>query len=94
LISNGVGGHLLIPQDTRCHFLSPPYCTQIWPSYRISQTPFQKNFRVDHSSRTVGHLPLPRFLYRVYVLIAVALGEYWVIDRPADPKGKLQLTVL
>src|SRR5258708_22857112 len=32
-VSNGVGGHLLIPQDTRCHFLSSPYCTQIWPSY-------------------------------------------------------------
>src|SRR5258708_39418488 len=29
LISNGVGGHLLIPQGTRCHFLSSPYCTQI-----------------------------------------------------------------
>src|SRR6185295_6379431 len=24
-----VGGHLLIPQGTVCHFLSSPYCTQI-----------------------------------------------------------------
>ena len=30
LISNGVGGHLLIPQDTICHLLSSPYCPQIW----------------------------------------------------------------
>jgi hypothetical protein len=36
---------------------------------------------------------LPRFLYSVYVLIALALGEYRVVDRSADPKGKLQLTV-
>jgi hypothetical protein len=28
-VSNGVGGHLLIPQGTECHFLSSPYCTQI-----------------------------------------------------------------
>src|SRR4029077_6548573 len=36
---------------------------------------------------------LPGFLYRVYVLIALALGKYRVIDRSADPKWKLQLTV-
>jgi len=42
---------------------------------------------------SVGHRPLARFLYRVYVLIAFALGEYRVIDRSGDPKGKLQLTV-
>jgi hypothetical protein len=29
LISNGVGGHLLIPQGTVCQLLSSPYCTQI-----------------------------------------------------------------
>jgi len=27
LISNGVGGHLLMPQGAVCHFLSSPYCT-------------------------------------------------------------------
>jgi transposase len=27
LLSNGVGGHLLVPQGTGCHFLSSPYCT-------------------------------------------------------------------
>ena len=47
----------------------------------------------DHSSGTVRHVPSPRFLYSVYVLIALALGEYRVIDRSADPKGKLQLAV-
>jgi hypothetical protein len=36
------------------------------------------------------HSPI---LYSVYVLIALALGEYGAIDRSADPKGKLQLTV-
>ena len=44
--------------------------------------------------RTVGHLPSPRFLYSVNVLIALSLGEYRVIDRSDDPKRKLQLTVL
>src|SRR5258706_2756331 len=39
------------------------------------------------------HLPSPRFLYGVYVLIAIAFGKYRVIDRTADSKGKLQLTV-
>jgi hypothetical protein len=29
----------------------------------------------------------------VYVLVTLALGEYGAIDRSADPKGKLQLTV-
>src|SRR6267142_5703049 len=33
LISNGVGGHLLIPPGTGCHFLSSPYCTQIESTY-------------------------------------------------------------
>jgi len=33
------------------------------------------------------------FLYSVYVLIVLALGEWRVIDRSADPKGKLQFTV-
>ena len=28
LISNGFGGHTLIPQETVCHFLSSPHCTQ------------------------------------------------------------------
>jgi hypothetical protein len=32
-------------------------------------------------------------LHGVYVLIALALGECRTIDRSADPKGKLQLTV-
>src|SRR5712664_1773168 len=27
--ANGVGGHLLIPHGTGCHFLSSPYCTRI-----------------------------------------------------------------
>jgi hypothetical protein len=35
----------------------------------------------------------PMILYSVYVLIALALGECGAIDRSADPKGKLQLTV-
>jgi len=30
LISNGVGGHLLIPEDTARQLLSSPYCPQIW----------------------------------------------------------------
>src|SRR5882762_2059348 len=38
------------------------------------------------------HLPSPRFLYGVYVLIAIAFGKYRVIYRTADSKGKLQLT--
>ena len=33
-------------------------------------------------------------LRSVYVLIALALGEYGAIDRSADPKRKLQLAVL
>jgi hypothetical protein len=33
LLSNGVGGHPLIPRGTGCHFLLSPYCTQIWPDY-------------------------------------------------------------
>ncbi len=37
---------------------------------------------------------LPRFLDSVYVLITFPLGKYRAIDRSADPKGKLQLTVL
>jgi hypothetical protein len=36
---------------------------------------------------------LPRFLCSVYVFIAFPLGKYWAIDRSADSKGKLQLTV-
>lgn len=39
------------------------------------------------------HLPSPMLLWSVYVLIALALGEYRVIDRSADAKWKLQLTV-
>lgn len=39
------------------------------------------------------HLPSLRFLYSVYVLIAFPLGKYRVVDRTADAKGKLQLTV-
>jgi hypothetical protein len=37
--------------------------------------------------------PSPRFLDSVYVLIALPLGEQWIIDRTADAKGKLQLAV-
>src|SRR5216684_3339905 len=43
-VSNGVGGHFLIPQGTGCHFLSSPYCTQIsdqwsgrWESNPVNQ---------------------------------------------------------
>jgi hypothetical protein len=32
-------------------------------------------------------------LHGVYVLIALALGEYGAIDRSADPKWKLQFAV-
>jgi hypothetical protein len=35
----------------------------------------------------------PMILHGVYVLIALALGEYWAIDRSTDPKWKLQFTV-
>jgi hypothetical protein len=35
----------------------------------------------------------PMILCSVYVLIALALGEYGAIDRSADPKGKLQLAI-
>ena len=41
----------------------------------------------------LSHLPLPTLLYSVYVLVALTLGKYGAIDRSADPKGKLQLTV-
>jgi hypothetical protein len=33
------------------------------------------------------------FLCSIYVLIALTLGKYGAIDRSADPKGELQLTV-
>jgi hypothetical protein len=33
------------------------------------------------------------FLYSIYVLFTFPLEEYRAIDRSADPKGKLQLTV-
>ena len=66
----------------------------------ISRVPWSRperhsssSFRIDHSSATAGQLPLTRFLYSVYVLIAFALREYRVIDRSDDPKGKLQLAV-
>ena len=39
----------MIPQGTRRHSLSSPYCIQIWPSYRISQTPYQNNCRFADS---------------------------------------------
>ena len=39
------------------------------------------------------HLSSPMFLCSVHVLIALTLGKYGAIDRSADPKGKLQLTV-
>ncbi len=52
------------------------------------------NFQMaGHSSGTDGRMASMRFLPGVYVFIALALGEYRAIDRPADPKGKLQLTV-
>ena len=38
-------------------------------------------------------LPSPRFLYSVYVLITLPLGEDWAIDRTPDSEGKLQPTV-
>jgi hypothetical protein len=38
-------------------------------------------------------LPSPMLLRSVYVLIALPLGEYRVIDRSADAKWKLQLAV-
>jgi hypothetical protein len=37
--------------------------------------------------------PPPELSCGVYVLIALALGKYWAIDRSADAKGKLQLTL-
>ena len=40
-----------------------------------------------------GYLPSAMFLHSVDVLIALTLGKYGAIDRSADPKGKLQLTV-
>jgi hypothetical protein len=39
LISNGVGGHLLILYGTVRHFLSSPYCTQILVSLRKLRHP-------------------------------------------------------
>jgi hypothetical protein len=33
-------------------------------------------------------------LYSVYVLVTLALGKHGAINRSADPKGKLQLTIL
>jgi hypothetical protein len=43
---------------------------------------------------TIPSRPLsPMILYSVYVLIALALGKYGAINRSADPKRKLQLTV-
>jgi hypothetical protein len=35
----------------------------------------------------------PIFLYSVHVLVTFALGKHRAIDRSADPKGKLQLTI-
>ena len=32
-------------------------------------------------------------LWSVYVLVTLALGKHWAIDRFADSKGKLQLTI-
>jgi len=53
--------------------------------------------RVSVEARRQGSETLPSpsaiFLYSVYVLIALSLGEYGAIDGSADPKGKLQLTV-
>ena len=51
-------------------------------------TPPESGTLLDQAPRQ-----LPGFLYRVYVLIAFPLGEYRVIDRTADAKGKLQLAV-
>jgi hypothetical protein len=31
--------------------------------------------------------------YGVNILVTFALGKHWAIDRSADPKGKLQLTI-
>src|ERR1700758_972105 len=45
LKSNGVGGHLLIPQGTACHLLSSPYCTQILAGLLNFSHSFQHNFR-------------------------------------------------
>jgi hypothetical protein len=41
----------------------------------------------------LSRLPSSRFLGSVHVLIALSLGKYGTIDRSANPKGKLQLTV-
>jgi hypothetical protein len=35
----------------------------------------------------------PMILRSVYVLVTLALGKHWAIDRSADPKGKLQFTI-
>ncbi len=35
----------------------------------------------------------PMILRSVYVLVTLPLGKHWAIDRSADPKGKLQLTI-
>ena len=32
-------------------------------------------------------------LWSVYVLVTLPLGKHWAIDRSANPKGKLQLTI-
>jgi len=32
-------------------------------------------------------------LRSVHVLVTLALGKHWAIDRSADPKGKLQLAI-
>ena len=53
----------------------------------------EKVFGARRQEVRLSHLPSPVLLWSVYVLIALTLGKYGTIDRSADPKGKLQLTV-
>jgi hypothetical protein len=61
----------------------------------FDQTGFLREMRCSECGALLKQAAgqLPRFLYRVDILLALAFGEYRVIDRTADAKWKLQLTV-
>src|ERR1700731_2539953 len=87
-VTDGVGGHRLIPQGTACHFLSSPYCTQILAGLLNFSHPFQHNFREPSRPATSERDVLLRRLVRIghhslvgrNNTISVRLVRLWVYN--------------
>jgi hypothetical protein len=88
MLRNGVG----LPAVKKILGHTSPEMTMLYLDVTLND--LQRAFELRWPGARPNHLPSPMFLYSVYVFVALAFGKYRVIDRSADPKGKLQLAVL